>query len=226
MQSVPDIVTDFDAIASALERGPPRETLTSAERALLRHVPAGARSAVDVGCGDGVVSRALARRGLDVLGIDVSPRMVALARARSPAALRVQYRVADIMAAALPARAFDVVVSINVVHHVPLHRVIPRLAAAVAPGGRLLIQDVVRRPRARDVVVNAAAGLRVLARRVRGRSPVAPAVRALYDKHGDGEAYLTPAEIAEAYAPLLPGARIEHHLEWRSSVVWERPAAP
>ena len=222
MKSVHDIVADFDAIALALESGPPRETLSDAERALLRHARTGAVKTVDVGCGDGVFARALARRGANVLAIDLSPRMVALAQARTPSGLPIQYRVADIMTGPLPSRAYDVVVSVNMVHHVPLTQIVPRLADAVAPGGMLLIQDVVHRSHARYLVVNVAAALETRALRFLGRAQVNPVVAALYEKHGQGEVYLTPDEVADAYASVLPGAQVEHHLQWRYSIIWRR----
>ena len=37
---------------------------------ILREVPAGSRTALDVGCGDGLLTRRLAERVPDVLGID------------------------------------------------------------------------------------------------------------------------------------------------------------
>src|SRR5687767_15523389 len=39
---------------------------------------------VDVGCGSGVLARELTRDGFDVLGIDPSPSMLALARSTAP----------------------------------------------------------------------------------------------------------------------------------------------
>jgi SAM-dependent methyltransferase len=223
IKSVRDLIGDFDAIATALESAPPRETLSAAERALLRQVRTGALEAVDVGCGDGVFARAMARRGARVLAIDLSPRMIAVAQARTSPDLCIQYRVANIMTAPLPSGAFDVVVSVNMVHHMPLPQIVPRLADAVAPGGLLLIQDVVDRPHPRYFVVNVVAALGLRARRVVGAARHNPVVAALYEKHGKGETYLTPGEVAAAYATLLPGARIEHHLEWRYSITWSRP---
>ena len=66
--------------------------------------------ALDVGCGLGDTAEELARRGHDVLAIDVSPTAVAAARARFPQS-RVDYRALDLRA--LPsalAGAFDLVV--------------------------------------------------------------------------------------------------------------------
>ena len=55
------VVADFDEIASALAAMPPRQHLTPAERALLACVPKRARTAIDVGSGDGF-DRASTRR--------------------------------------------------------------------------------------------------------------------------------------------------------------------
>lgn len=223
MKSVEQVARDFDAIAAALEEAPRRERLTPAERALLRYVPPHATTCLDAGCGDGVLARAAARRGLGVLALDISPRMVALARARTGSDLRVDYRVADVMTEPLPPRGFDVVMSVNTVHHLPLPDVVPRLAGAVAPGGVLLIQDVVTRRGLRSFPVNAAAGVRLRLRRLVAPSRITRRVAALYEEHGAGEAYLRPGEVAPAYRAFLPDARVEHHLEWRYSVVWTRP---
>jgi SAM-dependent methyltransferase len=55
--------------------------------------------AIDLGCGGGVLAHHLAAAGYDVLGIDVSPAMVALARRRVPAG---EFRVASALTAELP----------------------------------------------------------------------------------------------------------------------------
>src|SRR5207253_899709 len=155
----------FDGIAAALGANPPRETLRATEAALLRLIPPAAATALDVGCGDGVLARAVARRGIRVLGLDLSPGMIALARARTEAGLDASFRVADVMTEPLPERGFDVVLSVNAVHHLPLDRVVPRLAAAVAPGGVLLIQDVVTREGLLNFPLNVVAAIVIRTRR-------------------------------------------------------------
>jgi SAM-dependent methyltransferase len=51
---------------------------------------------VDLGCGSGILARALSKEGYDILGIDISPAMVALAQARVP---RGQFRVESLLTA-------------------------------------------------------------------------------------------------------------------------------
>ncbi len=63
-------------------------------------------SVLDAGCGTGRVAIELARRGLDVVGVDVEPSMLAQARAKAPGLPWVQ---ADLISLDL-GRRFDVVV--------------------------------------------------------------------------------------------------------------------
>jgi SAM-dependent methyltransferase len=70
--------------------------------ALLRRLRAGGLGGglvVDLGCGSGIWAEALVSAGYDVLGVDLSPAMIALARARVPGG---QFRVGSFVDAALP----------------------------------------------------------------------------------------------------------------------------
>jgi 2-polyprenyl-3-methyl-5-hydroxy-6-metoxy-1,4-benzoquinol methylase len=225
LKSVDEVASDFDAIAHALHRSSRRDRLSQAQRELLRGIPSHARRALDVGCGDGFLARAIAGRGLDVVGIDVSPGMIALARSRTPGDLHVEYLVGDVMTEPLPVGSFDVVVTVNMVHHLPLAAIVPRLAAATAPGGTLLIQDVVTRRGIRDFPLNVVAAILLRLHRLVTGTAGRREIASLYRRHGVGEVYLRPSEVAPAYRELLPGTRIRHHLDWRYSVIWQRPGA-
>jgi SAM-dependent methyltransferase len=91
---------------------------------------------VEVGCGSGVLARRLCAAGYDVVGFDVSPAMIKLARAQAPAA---RFRVANAAKTAVP--ACDAVVGIGeVVTYLPgglaaLRRFFGRVYDALAPGG-------------------------------------------------------------------------------------------
>lgn len=96
------------------------------------------RSVLDGGCGTGRVAIELARRGLDVLGTDLDPDMIGLARAKAPELSWVQ---ADLSELDLPSRFDAVVLAGNVIPYVAAER---RQAAVIAcarhltPGGRLI----------------------------------------------------------------------------------------
>jgi trans-aconitate 2-methyltransferase len=109
---------------------------------LIARVPPGtAASVVDLGCGTGELTRTLCDRFPEavVLGVDNSPEMLAAARARAiPGKLQFEAGDAGRFRASSPV---DVLVSNAALHWVPDHaRLVPQLAASVAPGGFLAVQ--------------------------------------------------------------------------------------
>ena len=98
------------------------------------------RWVLDAGCGEGYLARALAARGAHVTGIDLSSRLIALARARDPGG-SIDYQVAD-LSQPLPAVAgrFDAAATYLVLNDVRDFRgFTATLAASLAPGGRLVL---------------------------------------------------------------------------------------
>jgi SAM-dependent methyltransferase len=95
-----------------------------------------ARSVLDAGCGTGRVAIELARRGLDVVGVDADPGMLAAARAKAP---DLEWVVADLSVLDLPERRFDAAVMAGnvMIFVVPGTEgaVLERLAAHLRPGG-------------------------------------------------------------------------------------------
>jgi trans-aconitate 2-methyltransferase len=111
----------------------------------------GARDRVlDVGCGDGYLTRAVAGMVTDgcAVGVDASPRMIQTAHGGGAATdSGPWYVVAD--ARRLPfAEFFDAVVSFNALHWIPGQRqALGEIANVLRPGGRALIQVVCAGPR-------------------------------------------------------------------------------
>jgi 2-polyprenyl-3-methyl-5-hydroxy-6-metoxy-1,4-benzoquinol methylase len=223
VKSNSEIASDFDRIARVLGATGNRG-LSASERALLTQLPPFAHTALDVGCGDGSIARALTRRVAHITALDLSPEMIGIARRTTPSTMRITYGLGDFMTAELPLGGFEVVTCINVLHHLSLPAAVARLAALVSAGGRLLIQDIVARPGLRYLPTNLAGGITRIVKRVARRSAQEPReVRDAYETHGRGEVYLTPEEADLAYGRLLPGARVMHHVEWRYSVIWSPP---
>lgn len=107
---------------------------------LLRRVSTSApETVVDLGCGTGDVTRAMAERwpAADVLGLDHSEEMLANARTVPS---RVRFEQAEI-GDWRPARPYDVIFSNAALHWLPHHeQLFPRLLDALAPGGTLAVQ--------------------------------------------------------------------------------------
>jgi 2-polyprenyl-3-methyl-5-hydroxy-6-metoxy-1,4-benzoquinol methylase len=95
------------------------------------------RRVLDAGCGEGYLARVLAARRARVTGIDLSPRLIAMPRAKNPAG-DIGYRVAD-LSQPVPGIAgrFDAVASYLVLNDVQDYRgFAATLAASLKPGGR------------------------------------------------------------------------------------------
>ncbi|AWV07633.1 bifunctional 2-polyprenyl-6-hydroxyphenol methylase/3-demethylubiquinol 3-O-methyltransferase UbiG [Lysobacter maris] len=113
-----------------------------AERASL----AGAQ-ALDVGCGGGLLSEALAGEGAEVTAIDLAPELVKVARLhRLETGLSVDYRLQSVeaLAAEMPAR-FDVITCMEMLEHVPdPAAIVNACATLLKPGGRLFLSTLNR----------------------------------------------------------------------------------
>lgn len=113
--------------------------------------PAGVRvlaglRVLDIGCGGGLVSEPLARLGARVTGIDPAAENIAIARQHAePQGLAIEYRTERAEALAAAGEAFDAVVCLEVVEHVPDARVFVALCAGlVRPGGLLILSTINR----------------------------------------------------------------------------------
>jgi len=107
---------------------------------------------LDLGCGFGLFSLyyASVRPGIEIEGIDLNPRRIAMARrAAQRLGLRnVRYEVGN-ATDFRGGRLFDAAYMLDIIHHIPPGTVRPlleQLAKALPAGGRLLIKDVDTRP--------------------------------------------------------------------------------
>jgi len=106
--------------------------------------PRPADRVLDLCCGQGVLCRLLAERAVEVVGVDVSPSLIAAARERTGAA-NVRFEVADARKLATPDAAaiggpFDAAACVMALHDVDDHAGLLRsLAAVLKPGGRAVV---------------------------------------------------------------------------------------
>ncbi len=101
---------------------------------------------LDMGCGGGLMSEALARRGAHVVGVDASPGNVAAARLHAQSQnITVDYRLGEPAEVLSPQERFNVVLALEVVEHVSdVPAFLSAAAARLAPGGMLFVSTIDR----------------------------------------------------------------------------------
>ena len=106
---------------------------------LLGYLPDDLRGArvLDAGCGTGALAAAVAARGGDVLAIDISPRLISLAKERvrlPPGSGAIEFRVSDMVAADLG--RFDWVVAMDSLIHYPADDMADMVASLASRAAR------------------------------------------------------------------------------------------
>ena len=163
--------------------------------------PLAGLTALDIGCGAGLMAEPLARMGAAVTAIDAAPENITAATAHAAASgLAIDYRCQSVEALAETGAKFDLVTCLEVVEHVAgRDSFFAALAALVAPGGLAILSTPNRTPLSWAVLIG---GAEILTRQIpRGAH--------------DWERFFTPEELAEALAHA--GLRVQETtgLSWR-----------
>lgn len=121
--------------------------------------PLAGKSAIDVGCGAGLLTEPLARMGAAATGIDAAPENIAVARGHAERqGLAIDYRAVG--AEALVGETYDLVTSMEVVEHVvDPGAFLAALAGLLAPGGLMILSTPNRTPLSRLAIVTLGEGL-------------------------------------------------------------------
>ena len=220
-----DVAGDFDRIAALPED--PAEGNARFHPWLLARVPAGADEALDLGCGSGVFARLLAKVTRRVLGIDLSPRMIAAARERSRGISNLEFQQVDVRDWQWPVGRFDCIVSIACLHHLPMEPTLQKIKSALRPGGTLLIVDLRRHTGVIEQGKRIASlPLDRLHRLLRTGAPVLTReARRAWEEHARTDRYLSVTEVKEIALRALPGAQVRGRLYWRYSLEWRKPTS-
>lgn len=125
-----------DQVCAALGRDPGRER------------PLDGLAALDIGCGGGILSEAMARLGARVTGIDPTERNVLVARRHAKdSGLDVEYRHTTAEVTAAAGETFDLVLNMEVIEHVAdLPGFMAAATALVRPGGVMVLATLNRTP--------------------------------------------------------------------------------
>ena len=191
---------------------------------ILDAVPDKCGSALDVGCGDGMLACRLAARCRDVTGIDRDGRMIRMARERGQDIPNVAFLGGDFLTYPFDEASFDFVACNTAIHHMDFEDAIQAMSRLLRPGGQLAIVGVARNASPGDWLYDAAA------------VPVNWALVAAHgvlravgrESPGPGQPVAQPSmtwdEVRVAALRLLPRARYRKHLLFRYSLIWRKPS--
>jgi len=136
----------YDAVAELYDRVFADIRVRSDEwRWLDARVPAGAR-VLDVGCGNGALLNLLSPRISSGVGVDASAGMIARARTRAAGRENLRFEVIDGPHLPVADASVDVVISLLSFRYLDWDPIMREFARVLAPGGRLLVVDMVAAP--------------------------------------------------------------------------------
>ncbi len=189
-------------------------------------MPSGRSRAIDVGCGSGILAFELAKHFDEVVGIDISEKMIEIAKSQRNRR-NIEYIHSDARLAQING-GFDYIVSRTTFHHIPdVHILLEKLKSSLSPGGRIAILDCVCENQtpstfnfvaftpfefARNLfVIGPAAAAKVL--RFRLSKP--------WLEHLKNDRYLSESKFRETFGTSLPGCSFEK-VACFFSAVWDR----
>ena len=185
---------------------------------LLQQIPHRICRALDVGCGLGLFARKLSERSKVVDALDVDSAVLSSAAFLNPVP-NIFYLRADFLVDPLPADDYDVIVSIAALHHMDIEAALKRAKSLLRPSGKLMILGLYRESAFPDYaysVVSIPLNFLLLKRHqalVQKTIAVAP-IR---------PAHLSLKQIKKVSEVVIPGYRLQRHLFWRYSLIWQKP---
>lgn len=185
---------------------------------LLHQIPKRVYRTLDVGCGLGLFARKLAERSEIVDALDVDSAVIAEASILNPAP-NIFYSKADFLVAELPEADYDVIVAIATLHHMDLEAALKKIKSLLRPSGKLLVLGLYQEETLSDYAY----------------SVISVPLNFVYLKWHQGSvaestmvaptrpAQLSLKQIRKVADVVIPGFRLQRHLLWRYSLIWQKP---
>ena len=181
---------------------------------VLDAIPPHCQRALDVGCGQGLLTRKLAERSDEVVAIDVDEECLDLAKAACGSSSNIAFIKGDVLAEPLAEDSFDFIAAVATLHHLPLRIGLVRLRNLLRSGGVLAVVGLYRASTPMDYVLAAAT------------LPFSRAIRLFRGEEKVGAPLRDPtetlAEIRRECDAVMPGGVFRRRLFFRYTFVWRK----
>ena len=185
---------------------------------LLRQLPRKVNRVLDVGCGLGFFAQKLAERSEFVEALDVDKAILKEASDLNGAP-NICYLQADFLEADLPKDSYDAIVSIASLHHMDLETALVKMKMLLPSSGKLLILGLYRETTILDYLYSLISVFLNLIYLNWHRASIVPSAKTAPIL----PAQLSIGEIKTVANILIPGFRLQRHLFWRYSLLWQKP---
>lgn len=183
---------------------------------ILRAIPQACQRALDVGCGEGTLTRQLRQAVPHVTGIDIDAPSIEIAQAHRDVD-GIDYLTGDFLTFPFESASFDLITSVASLHHMDAVTALARMQSLLRPGGVLAVVGLARMRYPVDLPWDLAGFVTHRLRRLTKG----------YWEHPSPKTWsmpLTFPEVRVLAARLSPGARYHRHLLWRYSLIWNKPS--
>lgn len=216
-----DIEIDFDRIAE-LEQNKWNHN-NHYYNFLLRKIGKRYGRSLEIGCGSGEFCKLLALRSNQVIGVDLSSRMIEKAK-KNTSISNISFINRDITECNFEKGSFDCIVSIATMHHLPYKTILENAKEWLKIGGIILILDLYKSDTPVDYLYSLIASpLSILMRLIKNkRIKQTPEEAKYWREHSKHDKFMTIKEIKSIAEEVLPGAKVKRHLFWRYSLVWHK----
>jgi 2-polyprenyl-3-methyl-5-hydroxy-6-metoxy-1,4-benzoquinol methylase len=191
---------------------------------LMKFVPDRAKTCLDIGCGKGELSFILSQKSERVLAVDLADKMIEKAKLLHPNT-NIEYICGNILEMNFENNSLDIIITTATAHHLPYEWLLSFAKDKLKKGGKLIILDLVQARSLSDYIIWGGAFIPNIAMNLlkNGRLQKDYAhSKAVWERHGEHDTYMTMDEIRALAKKHIPTARIKRKLFWRYVLVWQK----